>query len=172
MTKGKKEKAFNRITKNQGFSLVEMVVVIVITGIIFGMGALIIQRGFTSFFAGKNIVNADWQGRIALERMTRELREIRSPTATDITTMTAAQIVFNDSDGNNINYTTVGTQLTRNGVVLADNINGLALSYLQNDGRSAAAVATAIYYITVSAVIIQDAATTTTYRTTIRPRNF
>ena len=172
MIKDKKVRTFDSITKSRGFSLVEMVLVIVITGIIGSIGALIMQRGFASYFTGKDIANADWQGRLALERMARELREIRSATAGDISTMTATQITFNDSAGNNISYTIAGTQLTRNGVVLADSINNLTVSYLQNDGRNTAGVATAVYYITISAVVAQDATTTTTYRTTVNPRNF
>ena len=149
-----------------------MVLVIVLTGIVFAIGAMIMTSGFRSYFTAKDISNADWQGRLALERMARELREIRSATAGDISTMTATQITFNDSAGNNISYTIAGTQLTRNGVVLADSIVNLTVSYLQNDGRNTAGVATAVYYITISAVVAQDATTTTTYRTTVNPRNF
>ena len=149
-----------------------MVLVIVLTGIVFAIGAMIMTSGFRSYFTAKDISNADWQGRLALERMARELREIRSATAADIPTMTATQITFNDTDGNNISYTIAGNQLTRNGVVLADGINNLTVSFLQNNGRNETAVATAVYYITVTAVVTQDATTATTYRTTINPRNF
>ena len=157
-----------------GFSLVELVMVIVILGIVASSGALILSRGFNAYFAGRDMTRADWNARLALERMTRDLREVRS--TVDITTMTANQITYTDLSGNAIIYNLSGTTLTRtqSGVAagLANNISALRLSYLQRNGQSAAASASAVYYITVSAVATSYNNIAVTYHDTVKPRSF
>jgi len=153
-----------------GFSLVELVTVIIILGIVASGGALIMSRGFNVYFAGRDITRADWNGRLALERMTRDLREVRAPA--DITTMTATQIAYTDIFGSAVSYTRAGTTLTRNGTPLANNISAFNLSYLQRNGQSAAASASAVYYITVSAVATSYNNISVTYHNTVKPRSF
>ena len=155
-----------------GFSLVELVTTIVILGIVASSGALIMSRGFNVYFAGRDITRADWNGRLALERMTRDLRDVRSASASDITTMTANTIAYNDIFGNAVSYTLNGTTLQRNGTPLANNISALRLSYLQRNGQSAAASASAVYYITVSAVATSHNNISVTYHDTVKPRSF
>lgn len=153
-----------------GFSLVELVSVIVILGIVASSGALIMSRGFNAYFAGRDITRADWNGRLALERMTRDLREIRA--TSDISIMTVNTIAYTDIFGNAVSYTLSGTTLQRNATPLANNINALRLSYLQRNGQSAAAVASAVYYITVSAVATSNNNVSVTYHDTVKPRSF
>lgn len=163
------------ILRMYGFTLMEMVVVIVIVGIVFAIGSLIISRGFTAYFASKDITNADWQARLALERMTRELREIRLATGgAELNIASATQISFTDIGANVITYSRAGNSLMRNAQVLADNVSALGFAYLQSDGATAATVATVgtTYYIAISVTVAQDATTTNVYRTTVAPRAF
>jgi prepilin-type N-terminal cleavage/methylation domain-containing protein len=165
------------VPRSRGFTLIELVMSIVVVGVLASMGATMLGSGFRSFFLSREITQNDWQGRLALERMTRDLRAVRTPT--DLTTMTAGQIAFTDSDNDQINYTLNGTTLTRaqNGGtawVLADNVTavtGLAFSYLKNDGLTTAAAATDVYYITVQ-LTISSANASTTYRSTVKPTSF
>lgn len=164
-----------------GFSLVELVIVIVVLGIVASSGALVISRGFNAYFAGRDMTRADWQGRLALERMTRDLRMVRSASASDITTMTATQITYNDTLNNTIIYNMSGTTLmrTQSGVAtgLADYISALNLSYLQKNGQSAAGSAAQVCYITVQ-VTVQPTITGVNYAApviyhdTVKPRGF
>src|SRR5712692_5760958 len=114
----------------RGFSLIEMVLVIVLTGIVFAVGAMILKTSFQSYFAGKNRTTSDWQGRLGLERMTRDLHAIAAPTPTSpsITAFGATSITFIDSDnaGTAITYDLSGTTLRRNLIALADPVIALS----------------------------------------------
>jgi len=57
---------------------------------------------FKSYFLARDITNSDSQVRVAFERMTRELRQIRSPIAADLDIASAAQVRFFDIDGNGV----------------------------------------------------------------------
>ena len=164
----------SRPPRGRGFTLFEMVAGIIIVAVIATIGATMMGKGFSSFFLAREVVQNDWQGRLAMERMTRDIRAARTPA--DITTMTSAQLTFTDSDNDTISYVLSGTTLTRtqNGgtpQVLADNATGLTLSYLQSDGLTAAAAAANVYFITVE-LTISSANASMDYRSTVRPVSF
>lgn len=150
-----------------GFTLVEMVMVIVILGIIAATASTMLSNGFTAFLTGQNVTDADWQGRLAMERLEGDLRAVRSPS--DIATATATQLIFTDMSGTSITYQLSGTTLMRNAQVLADGVGGLTFAYYDLNG-SATAVLTSIRYISYSLNITQKG-TNYTVATTIYPRN-
>ena len=87
-----------------GFTLIEMVITIVVIGIIAGISAMLIlqaMRGYSDQDARADLTN---QARLAVERMAREIREIRDCTATDITTMVPGTLAFVDNTGAAIAY--------------------------------------------------------------------
>jgi prepilin-type N-terminal cleavage/methylation domain-containing protein len=160
----------------RGFSLLEFIIVIVVLGIIAATGAQLMGNGFSAYFTGKNITEMDWQARLAVERMTRELRSVRAPA--DLTVTPANEITFIDADGNSIRYCmgTVGTcpgaagELTRNTQPLATGISNLAFIYL--DRTSVATTTPAlVYYIVVSFTATQGGLSKA-YQININPRNF
>lgn len=135
----------------RGFSLAEMVVVIVLVGIVFAIGATLLGRVFTSFFATRDITDAEWQGLVALERLSRELREVRSPS--ELTISPSNRIMFTNLDGDRVEYYVSGTALMRSTgnteMTLADDIAGLNFFYLNSDGTTTATSAATVSYITV-----------------------
>ena len=159
----------------RGFTLIEMIMGIVIVAVLATIGATMLGTGFDSFFLSRETTQNDWQGRLALERITRDLRGVRTPA--DITTMVpATQLVFTDSDNDQITYTLSGTTITRKqnagaAQVLADNVSALSFSYLQDDGSTPAAAAANVYYITVD-LTVSSANASTRYRSTVKPTNF
>lgn len=152
----------------RGFSLVELVIVIVILSIIAAIGSKVIQAGFNSYFTNQNVTTANVQARLALERMTRDIHAINS--SASITTASASQLVFTDVNGNAITYQLTGTQLMRNTQVLADGINTLTFSYLDRNAAVTAVLAN-IRYVTVT-LNITSGNVNYTLRTTINTMNY
>ena len=163
-----------------GFSLIELVTVMVLLGIVAAVAAPFVSNSFTAFFTGRDLVETDWQGRVALERMTRELRTLRAPA--DITMTSASDLTFVDIDGNSVRYFMSNCVLTiceltrlvppsATGQPLATGISGLAFSYLQRDGKTATAAPASVYYVIVDFTATQGA-NSRSYQATVSPRNF
>ncbi len=163
-----------------GFTLIEVVMTLIVMGVLATIGASVMSRGFLSYFVGREIAQDDAQGRLALERMARELRNVRS--TADLTIGVQDQISFTDVDGNPIAYRrNASSQLERsqNGVAgtylpLADNVSALTISYLHTDGFIAepyTGSATLVYYITVE-LTVKTSNVNATYRSTFKPAVF
>ena len=88
--------------RRHGWTLVELLTVIIILAVVSAVGARLLSGMFQSYFAARDITSSDAQARVAFERMTRELRQIRSATATDLDVASAAQVRFIDMDGNGV----------------------------------------------------------------------
>jgi len=172
------------VIRYTGFTLVEFIVVIILAGIIFGFGSTLIGKVFSSYAVKQDVTDADWQAKLALERMARELRMARTATAADLDIALLTQIRFVDTDGNGVCFyrdaatsrlmrsadgptTACGTTSPR---VLADNISALGFSYWDNTGATTATVAN-VYYITVS-LNVTEGIYNASFRTNVRPRNF
>jgi prepilin-type N-terminal cleavage/methylation domain-containing protein len=171
--------------RDLGFTMIEVVVTLLVAAILFGLGATVISGGFRSYFLGREIMQNDWQGRLALERMTRELRTVRTATNLlipippgDLDIATLGQITFIDFAGNTIVYRQTGNTIERSQNAgafqpLADNVGTGSLSfvYLQNDGATAAGTPAAVYYIRVL-FTVSSANASATYRGTVKPTSF
>jgi len=157
-----------------GFTLIEAIITLVIAGVLAAIGATIMSGGFRNYFLGRELAQDAAQGTLALERMTRDLRAVRS--AADLTTIGASTITFVDVDGNTITYALSAGSVTRaqNGGTaqpLAANVSNLAFTYLQNDGQTTAAASATVWYIAVAVTVASQNATTT-FRGTVKPASF
>jgi prepilin-type N-terminal cleavage/methylation domain-containing protein len=161
------------ISREPGFSLIELIVVMVVLGIVASMGAIVVRDGMLGYLRGREITSADWQGRLALERITRELRNVAAPGSANIDAASCASSGFSfvDVTANRINYTLAGGTLSRNGQPLADSVTGLRFYCLQNDGQTYTTVPSSVYYVTVS-MIVSTTNTNAAYRSTVKPRDF
>ena len=158
----------------RGFTLIEVIITLVIAGVLATIGATLLSSGFRSYFLGRELAQDAAQGTLALERMTRDLRAVRS--AADLTTIGASTISFVDVDGNTITYALSAGSVTRsqNGGTaqpLAANASSLAFTYLQNDGQTTAASSATVWYIVV-AVTVTSQNVGTTFRGTVKPASF
>ena len=169
---------------DHGFTLIEMVLVIILVGIIFSMGSVMLGKVFSSYSMKQDIADADWQAKVALERIARELRAVRTPTAADLDVASGAQVRFIDADGNGVCfYRNAGANRimrssdgpatacgTTGPQTLADNATALAFTYWTSDG-AATAVTASVYYMTVDMTVVEGAYNSS-YRTNVHPRNF
>jgi prepilin-type N-terminal cleavage/methylation domain-containing protein len=163
----------SRLRQQAGFTLVELVLTIVLVGIISGVGAIVLRQGVSAFISEDARANVTNDGRLAIERMAREIRTIRSRTAGDLSTMTAATLTFVDIDGNPaITYTSGGGNITRNGTVLASGDSAsLAFSYFQQDGVTVAAAAAQVWTIEINLTLTKGSESQP-FRVRVHPRNF
>ena len=121
---------------SKGFTLVELVIVMAIVGIgtaIIGTILLGVVKAWTFKFNRNDIL---WDGRLAINRMTREMRAIKNTTS--VTTATAAQFRFIDTGNKDITYSLVSTDLNRteDGIanLLAENVSSVTFTYYYANG--------------------------------------
>lgn len=153
--------------KHLGFTLLEVIIVMVALSIIAAASAQLLIAGGEAFSTSVNIIHANWQGQLALERMERDIRNIRS--SSDISTATASALTFTDADGNNIAYALSGGNITLNGNILADSINSLTFTYYDENGTAGPATAN-IRYIKI-AINVATSEANYSLTTTAYPRN-
>lgn len=133
-----------------GFTLIELILVILIMSIVVAISSKILAQGFDSFMANRDVIEANWQGMIAMERLSRDIREVRS--ANDITTFTANEFNFIDINGTSIDYQLSGTDLTLNGNLLASGISALNFTYYDKNGNPSSTQAN-IHYVKVNITV-------------------
>lgn len=153
-----------------GFSLIELVTVIVLLGILSAAGSSMLTEGIKASVMASDTNVAAGQSRLALERMARDIRAIRSTSAADLDIGTAGQITFTRSDGAVVQYRLTGTTLMRNTQPLSDEVSVLNFTYVQRDGRTATTVLSQVYYVTID-MLTSYGEGNLALRTTVHPRN-
>jgi len=126
-----------------GFTLIELVITMVLIGIVAFIVADAMTTGFKAYFVTDFRKEALDQARIALERMTREIRNVRS--LADIGTANATQFCFVNTDGTRVSFLFSGTSIVRDEPaacpsaavtpILSNNTTG-SFAYLQTDGST------------------------------------
>jgi len=165
---------------SHGFTLIELIIVIVLMAVIVTIGAGLVGKSAESFRAADDIAEVGWQGRIALERMEQEIRAISSTAG--VTTWTATALTFTNTGGTSIGYTFAAGTLQRTQAPttapqpqpLADNVTSLGFTYWDRTGAQVVpgvGSVSSIYYITVT-LGVSKGNFSSNYRTTIYPRNF
>lgn len=113
-----------------GFSLIELIMVIITVGIISVVIAPVFISGFNAYFWTRGAVDVTAQGEFAMDRMAREIRGIQP---SDITSFSANSLTYNLS-GTPVSYSVnVQGQLMRNADLLASGVSSLTFSYFQSD---------------------------------------
>jgi len=124
--------------KEKGFTLIEVVIVITIVGIvsvIIGSMLLGVVKAWTFKINRNDIL---WDGRIVLNRITREIRTVKNNTS--VTTASSSQFRFTDAGNKDITYSLSSTNLNRteNGTanLLAADVSALTFTYYDATGTS------------------------------------
>lgn len=120
--------------QQRGFSLIELIIVMVIISIIAVVIGNILFNSFRTFRVSQDVTDTDWQGLLAIESIANDVHDIRS--ANDISTINAASFTFVEVGGTSVTYQLSGNNLQRSGTTLASNISALAFAYLDNNGAT------------------------------------
>lgn len=133
----------DKLKKFHGFTLIELILVIIIVSIIVAGSNNLLAQGFRAYVAAKDVINTNSQDIIALESITRDLRAIRSHN--DITTATNTSITFYDTANNMVTYQLDGSTLQRNLQPLADNLPNFSFTYTDANGTPTKELANICY---------------------------
>lgn len=176
------------IRNRGGFTLIELILVIVIVGIVASIVSRVMADGTRSFLQVDQRQEGIGAAGLALERISREAREIQRPTPSTvyITVFTSTDLRFIDVGNNDIEFLLCGSDLKRNGNptatdrcgtadLLASGVSSLSFQYFRKDGTQiigqGAPFDREIWRIDIT-LGIQVGGETVTLRSTIFPRNF
>jgi prepilin-type N-terminal cleavage/methylation domain-containing protein len=133
-----------------GFSLIELIMVIITVGIISVVVAPVFMSGFNAFFWARDLASVSSQGELAMERMTRE---IRSAQPSGITApLSASQLTINVSGAAVTYLRNAQNRIMRNSDLLASSVSSLAFAYYKEDW-SAAALPAEVWSIRITMTI-------------------
>lgn len=170
----------------RGMSLVEMVVAIVIVAIVLAASAPLISNTFQSYMTTRSALDASTKARLAIERLSRELREVNfTGGAYQFTTMNANAVTFIKTDGTMVAVDRTGANLRLQyplslpgpgWVTLTDDVSpGAAnfdLQYIAADGSSPATAATVAFVQVTLTLDVRDSQNATrTERTRVALRD-
>jgi prepilin-type N-terminal cleavage/methylation domain-containing protein len=93
----------------RGFTLTELLVVVAILGIMLAALVAVQMQGLQAYLIGSHRVEAQQNGRVALELMVRELRSATVVTAIP----SATDVTFVDGNGATIRYSLAGAVINR-----------------------------------------------------------
>ena len=129
---------------NKGFTLIEMMVVVVILGLIVLGLVTFFTGGAKSWVAGQSQLEAQRNARQAMDIMVREIRE-----ASEVTTNNDTEIIFDTPWVTGITYELLSNTINRNNIPLINNVSNLDFDYpslskvhillevdVDNDGKS------------------------------------
>jgi prepilin-type N-terminal cleavage/methylation domain-containing protein len=161
---------------SRGFTLIEIVITIVLISILSGIAALIILQGINTYTGEQSRSDVHYQARIAMERMAREIRLIRSQGA-DITSLLPADLRFIDINGSAVGFNWVAATQTVNrwngagNDMLAAGVTAFTFTYYQQDGVTTPATSANLGFVQID-MTAQQGAETLQLRSRVFPRNF
>lgn len=154
-----------------GFTLVEIVITIVIIGILSGIAALIILQGVSAYSSEQSRSDVHYQARLAVERIAREARMIRSCADIAGPANPSATLSFVDINGNAVSFSYAGGNLSRGANLLSSGITSAQpFTFLDVNGNQTTACP-GIWFVAVD-VIGQNGSESAEMRTRVHPRNF
>ncbi|QMT61229.1 hypothetical protein HBNCFIEN_02624 [Legionella sp. PC997] len=115
----------------KGFTLIEMLIVMIITGVVLSAVSLMLSAGFTNYFTGVKVTALTNQATMVMARMTKELQQANRFSAINPTNMT-----FTTIDGSTISYSWSNPILLRTGAsaqTLNNQVTHFSLTYYQSN---------------------------------------
>ena len=118
-------------TGNEGFTLMEIILVLVLIGIMAAVLVPTLQEGVQSYTATETRGDLTSQARQAASRITRELRNIQkeADNTPNISSANATTVTFVDVLDNTISFTLSGGTVQRNSNALVEQVSNLSFRY-------------------------------------------
>ncbi|MDP8229668.1 MAG: prepilin-type N-terminal cleavage/methylation domain-containing protein [Candidatus Gorgyraea atricola] len=159
--------------KKKGFTLIELVIVIVILGIIASTATPLLLAISDSVTFLISRAGMDQAADIALSRMAREMRRLKDDSS--VNTAASSQFSFDDVNSNTISYSLSSMNLMRNSDILASDVQSLSFTYYGDSGSTISTPVvspneTDIRRIDIS-LEFQSGDQTLYYESQVRPRN-
>src|SRR5688500_15836741 len=140
----------------EGFSLLELILVIAILGVLAAFVGPVVFNAMRSYDQMQRGAQTQAKMRYAIERMGREIREIRrqvtDATFPDVSSMTANSLAFVKSNGTSVAIGVAGNQInlaySTVSAVLTDQLGSFSLSYFHTAGTTVAARASSLTFMT------------------------
>lgn len=161
----------NIFRNKKGFSLIEMMVVVVILGLVVLALVTFFTGGTISWMAGQSQLKAQREARQAIDRMVREIRE-----ASDIiATSTSLEINFNTPWSTNLKYWWLGNKwspILEGTNPLINNVQSLTFTYFDNSGNSVVPESASKVHINLKVDVDKDDNPDITLNTDVNLRNY
>lgn len=116
----------------KGFTLVEVVIVMVLLGIVANMVAPLIFQGAQGTNEAETLDELDWKAREGLERLSRELRSVNPKLISGLSG--SSNLTFTNNAGQSVALAYSGSTVTRNGTALMTDVSAFAFSYYTGAG--------------------------------------
>ncbi len=118
---------------DRGFSMVELVVTVAVSAIVAGMMARLLSAGVDTYKYVTHRKDALYDGRIAVQRMAREIRQIAS--SDSILFAEQDSLRFYKQGGESISLALNGTTIDLNGQPLIESIRNFQFQYYSDKGK-------------------------------------
>lgn len=125
----------------RGFSLIELIIVMILMSIVAGISGVMLTAGFKSYTQGKPIIPVAGKANVALTNLMREIQDAQTITAATATSMT----IINQS-GQTISFNWSNTTLTRTvspepAQSLCTNVSAFSFAYFDSSFATAVTLA-------------------------------
>ena len=162
------------IMKARGFSLIELVIVIMLIAVIGSAAGIMIEKAANAALTQAAKTDQDWQLRVAMERMVRDLS--RMDLVANLSVIQEDEIIFRTIRGETVRYAfdNENSQILRgNTHALADNISNLEFYYYDINGNEVppGGNATLVRYILIR-IVSNSNNTETSVESLVFPKQF